>query len=100
MASATPEKKQAMQLLNCAQRSHANYDENHPSVAIAMLIAGLQYPMTTTALGVGWVICRILYAVGYTSKPDGKGRLPGMPFALFQLGLFGLSAWSGIKMVI
>ena len=67
-----------------------------------MLITGLEYPIATSIMGVGWVVSRIVYAIGYTQKDkvDGKGRLAGMPFWLFQLGLFSLSAWSGIKLVI
>ena len=101
-AADNAEKKHAMYLFNCAQRAHYNYLENHPSVAIAMLITGVQYPLTTTALGVGWILSRIAYAIGYTRKDrtDGKGRAVGVPFFLFQMGLFGLAAWVGIKMVI
>ena len=101
-AAENPEKKHEMYLLNCAQRSHANYLENQPSVAIAMLITGIQYPRTTTMLGVGWVLSRIAYGVGYTrrDKTDGSGRAIGLGFFIFQLGLFGLSTWASIKMVL
>ena len=102
MASATPEKKKAMYLFNCAQRGHGNYLENQPSVAVALLIAGLQYPLTTTGLGAAWLVSRLIYAVGYTrrDKSGGEGREIGSGFFLAQLGLYGLAAWTGIKMVL
>lgn len=102
MSAADPEKKKAMYLFNCAQRAHGNYLENYSTFAVASLIAGLQYPLVTTGLSVVWQVSRILYAVGYTRKDrdDGKGRLIGNGFWFAQLGLWGLSAWSGIKMVL
>ena len=68
----------------------------------AMLVAGLTYPIAVTVMGVGWMICRVLYAVGYTraDKENGSGRAIGTPFWLFQLGLFGLTAWTGVKMAM
>lgn len=42
--------------------------ENHPSVAIAMLIAGLRYPIATTAHGLAWMLFRIIYAVSNNLK--------------------------------
>lgn len=76
--------------------------ENHPSVAIAMLISGLRYPITTAALGLGWTLFRVIYAVGYTrsDKTDGTGRLVGIPHSFIQLGLYMMMVWSGIKMVM
>lgn len=102
LAAATPEKKQAQYLFNCAQRAHANYLENQPSLVAALLISGLYYPLVSAALGAGWTVSRVMYAIGYTrkDKTDGSGRLVGMGFWLFQLGLYGLSAWCGIKMLM
>lgn len=126
MSAASPEKKKQMYLFNCAQRAHGkgtvdegrtafegwtaddcdvcpgNYLENHPPFVIAMLLTGLEYPVTSTVLGVGWSISRLAYALGYTraDKENGKGRLAGLTFWLFQLGAFGLAAWSGIKMAM
>lgn len=79
-----------------------NFGENHPSVAIAMLVVGVQYPLWATGLGVGWIISRIVYAIGYTrkDKTGGEGRLAGSAFWLCQLGLFGLMGWMGVQMVL
>ena len=74
--------------------------ESHTSVVVAMLIAGIPYPLTTSALGVGWLVSRVMYAVGYTrkDKTNGSGRMMGSAHYLFQLGLYGLMIWSGVKM--
>ena len=85
-------------------RSSSKYNrlENAQSTNLAMLIAGLEYPLITTGLGVGWLAGRMIYALGYTRKDqqDGKGRLAGSFFWLFQFGLFGLASWTGVKMVM
>ncbi|KAK5174594.1 uncharacterized protein LTR77_001675 [Saxophila tyrrhenica] len=102
MANATGEKKHAMYLFNTAQRAHGNYMEHHAATVIAMLVAGVQYPIASSVMGVGWVLSRVVYAVGYTrkDKTDGSGRLIGSGFWLFELGLYGLTAWSGVKLLL
>ncbi|KAK5127998.1 hypothetical protein LTR85_005115 [Meristemomyces frigidus] len=102
LSSAEPEKKKAMYLFNCAQRAHSNYLEHLSSVSVALLVAGIEYPIASSIMGAGWLVCRTLYAVGYTraDKTKGEGRLMGLPFALFEIGLFGLTSWTGIKMVL
>jgi glutathione S-transferase len=69
---------------------------------MAMLMAGVEYPLVTTALGAGWLLGRMIYALGYTRKDqsNGKGRLAGSFFWLFQFSLFGLAGWTGVKMVM
>jgi glutathione S-transferase len=86
---------------NCAQRAHANLLENMSQTMAFMLFAGLQYPTASAALGVGWVISRIIYAAGYVygSGSNGKGRLWGSTFWLMQGGLWGLSCASALKML-
>lgn len=92
-----------MHVFNCKQRAHAHYNETQPSTAMAMLIAGLTYPQTTTAMGVAFIIGRIIYAIGYSNpdKPNGGGRVLG--FLISQpmaLGLWGLAGWSGLRLVL
>lgn len=101
-AASDEKKKKDLYLFNCAQRAHGNFLENQPSVLAAMLVAGLEYPIATAVMGAGWSIFRIVYAVGYTSKTqtNGKGRLAGSFFWLFQLGLFGMAGWTGAKMLM
>jgi glutathione S-transferase len=101
LASASGEKKRAMYLFNCAQRAHANYLENYPSMLAAHLIAGLKYPIAATVAGTLWALFRVMYAVGYTrkDKDEGRGRLVGGGFWLCQLALYGLAATVGVKML-
>lgn len=91
-----------MYLFNCAQRSHTNFLENQPSVIAALLIAGINYPLSSAALGLGWVVSRVLYAVGYTSPSHerGKGRAKGLAFFIFQYLLFGLAGWTSVQMIL
>lgn len=94
---------QAMYMFNCKQRAHYNYLEMLPATALSLLIAGVQYPMASTYLGIGWIIGRIIYALGYTNaaKEHGSGRVLG--FALSQplaIGLWGLAGWSGYKLTL
>jgi glutathione S-transferase len=87
---------------NCAQRSHANFLEHNSSVIAAMLISGLKFPIATSALGLGWTLSRILYATGYTNPNAGKngtGRYRGVLFWFCELGLYGLTGWTGYTML-
>ncbi|EME84481.1 uncharacterized protein MYCFIDRAFT_152707 [Pseudocercospora fijiensis CIRAD86] len=102
-AAKDKEQAKAMHVFNCKQRAHAHYNEVQPSTALAMLIAGLAYPRTTTGLGIGFIIGRIVYAIGYSNvdKPNGSGRVLG--FVISQpiaLALWGLAGWTGVKLVL
>jgi len=86
---------------NCAQRAHANYIENQPSMLGALLLAGLRFPIAAAVMGVGWSVSRYLYMTGYCSgKEGGKGRYRGASFYLFHFGLLGLTVWNGVQMVL
>lgn len=91
-----------MYLFNCAQRAHGNYLEHLSSVSLATLIAGIEYPVASSVMAAGWMVCRAIYAVGYTNpdKTKGEGRLYGLGHVFFELGLYGLTSWTGIKMVM
>lgn len=73
-----------------------------PSTVFSLLLAGLKYPIASSVLGVIWLTGRIIYAVGYTrsDKTNGSGRLLGSHYFIAQMGLFGLTVWSGIKMIM
>jgi glutathione S-transferase len=91
------QQKQALHLFNCAQRGHYQFMEHYNSVLPALLISGLKFPVAASLAGFGWVICRVLYAVGYT-RPDkelGKGRYAGAGFYFCQLALYGMTGWTG-----
>lgn len=92
---------QAAYKFNCAQRSHGNLLENMPQTMAFMLFAGLEYPTATTALGVGWLLSRILYAFGYitSGRKNGTGRLLGSGFWLCQAGLWGMCCATALKML-
>jgi glutathione S-transferase len=105
IAAATPDKKQAMYLFNCAQRAHGNFLENYPIALTGMLVAGLQYPVLAAATGAVWTVSRVSYAVGYTnkSKEGGRGRYSGGVGALFwacQLAFAGMVAKAGFDLVM
>jgi len=101
VSTAPPARQQAMYLFNCAQRAHQNFNENYPSALAAMLIAGVKYPMATTALGMVWGVNRVVYAVGYTKveekgeRKGGVGRYYGILWQLAHLGLAVLAGKTG-----
>ena len=86
---------------NCAQRAHANLLENLPQTIAMLLFAAVFYPRATPALGLGWVVSRILFLYGYvkSDKPNGSGRMIGSTFWLAQLGLIGLCVSAGLTML-
>lgn len=53
-------------------------------------------------MGVGWVLSRIAFAIGYTnpSKEKGQGRMIGATQWLFQLALFVMTGMTGYKMIV
>lgn len=94
---------EAAYLFNCAQRAHANFQENQPSALVSLLIAGIQYPKSAAVLGFAWTIGRYLYMIGYTNpaKKAGSGRYLGAPlYYPAMVGLLGLSIWTGVTMVM
>lgn len=91
---------EAANKFNCAQRAHANFGENHPSMLGALLLAGLKFPITSAIMGAGWTVARYAYMRGYSKGGNGKGRYQGSAFWLFQFGLMGLAGWSGLGMVM
>lgn len=61
---------------NSAQRSHMNYVEWIASCLAFLLIGGVYFPIPAAAVGLGVVIFRFIYAIGYTSNGP-TGRLVG-----------------------
>ena len=110
-AYATPEqianapskdKKLAMYVFNCAQRAHYNFLENYTQALAAILIGGLEYPITSATLGAVWSVCRILYAVGYTrsGNKNASGRYAGAGAWLAQFALFGVAGKIGYHLLM
>ena len=83
---------------NCAQRAHSNLMENMPQTIVSMMFSGLEYPMATAALGLGWALTRSLYAVGYVGFGK-RFAVGGGAFWLFQAGIWGLCCSSAWKML-
>jgi glutathione S-transferase len=88
-------------LFNCAQRAHSNFIENQPSMLGALMLGGIGFPKTAAALGGAWTVCRYLYMSGYNKGGQGgTGRYRGIAFWLFQVGLLGLAAYTGVSMIL
>ncbi len=68
---------------------------------ISMLVAGLVYPQATAACGLGWLVSRALYGYGYiySGKDQGKGRMWGSTFWLFQAGVWGMCLKMGYDLL-
>lgn len=102
ITAATPSRKLQLLQNNCAQRAHANFLEAYPMYLTALLIAGVQSPVASAALGAGWIVGRVAYMYGYTSSADrnGRGRSTGyLISSLAFLGLWGLTGYTGFKLV-
>ncbi|CAK7233105.1 hypothetical protein SBRCBS47491_008494 [Sporothrix bragantina] len=93
------EKDPAAFHFNCAQRAHANFIENLPTVITSLFIAGIKYPVLSASLGAAWAVSRVLYARGYTRNGP-KGRYIGAIHSIFGLALSvlsGMTAYSFIR---
>ncbi|KAL9097504.1 MAG: hypothetical protein Q9165_000400 [Trypethelium subeluteriae] len=102
IAAAPPAQQKAMYVYNCAQRAHANFVENQPSLLISLLIAGLRWPLVSAGLGVAWSVSRVLYSLGYTdeTKERGRGRYVGIWWIPVQSVLFLMAVWVGGEFVL
>ncbi|KAI5799134.1 hypothetical protein DFH27DRAFT_501113 [Peziza echinospora] len=88
---------------NCAQRGHANYLENLPIFVPALLLSGLKYPLTSTALGVTWIVGRGIFMIGYKNSKkgsDGKGRYKGFAAPLAQIALTLMSLYTAYEFAV
>ena len=71
---------------NLAQRAHLNFVEQVFLACFLVLVAGVKYPIYASIAGSIYFVGRILYAIGYSSKVE--GRLMGV--LIGYLGLFPL----------
>ncbi|CAK7228719.1 hypothetical protein SCUCBS95973_006976 [Sporothrix curviconia] len=83
---------------NCAQRAHANFMENLPTVITTLFIAGIKFPVLSASLGAAWAFSRVLYARGYVRKGP-KGRYIGAAHTLFSFVLSLLSGYTAYSFV-
>ncbi|PVG03508.1 membrane-associated proteins in eicosanoid and glutathione metabolism [Serendipita vermifera] len=81
---------------NCAQRAHANMLENLPMFLMTIAWTGLRFPLTSAALGGGWILGRVVYAWGYVSD-NPTNRVTGFNVSnvsfLVMLAMGFYSAW-------
>ncbi|KAI9808398.1 MAG: hypothetical protein M1826_004174 [Phylliscum demangeonii] len=88
---------------NCAQRAHANTLEAYPGFLVSLVLGGLQFPKVAAALGMAWIVSRVMYANGYTSgKPgdEGAGRRVGSWGLVPLVGLYALAAYVTFGMLV
>lgn len=86
-------------LFNNYQRVHANYLEFAPSIFIALLAAGIYFPIAAAAIGLALFVARLAYSIGYVSGGP-AGRLIGALGNHFSvLALLGLGFASGAYLV-
>jgi len=84
-------------VFNCVQRGHQNYLEGLPGFLLTLGIAGVQFPLISSALGVIYLAGRIVYAIGYsTGIPENRHR--GSFGYIGALGLLGMSIYVSVKM--
>ena len=83
---------------NCAQRAHANFTENHPSVLAALLISGLRTPIASASLGAVWVVSRAIYAKMYSSGGPKARTLGSLGHYLTAYPLIVMAAYTGWAM--
>ncbi|MDP2438965.1 MAG: MAPEG family protein [archaeon] len=70
-----------------AQRVHQNYLETLTFALLSILFAGAFYPLLATAGALSFLFGRILFGIGFRSRPAARG--PG--FAITMLSLFALA---------
>jgi glutathione S-transferase len=101
MEAAPADRAKALYLLNCAQRAHGNYMENHAIMLVLLFAGGLAYPVASAALAGVWMVGRVMYAVGYTdpNKERGAGRQRGALQYVGILGLLGTACMTTYKML-
>jgi MAPEG family protein len=67
-----------------------------------LLIGGARHPRFATACGIGWMVFRVVYWVGYMreDKRDGEGRRQGATFWGFQTMLLGLLGKTAYDLIV
>ncbi|PVU93256.1 hypothetical protein BB559_003372 [Furculomyces boomerangus] len=78
-------------------RVHQNYVEQLPVAISAVLMSGLFFEKASISLGLIYIICRFMYAYGYTNFGP-KGRMAGaMGLNLSNFAMLGLCFFGAYK---
>ena len=87
------------QKFNCVQRAHQNTLENWSSIQILMLINGLVMPRAAAALGLIWVLGRVIYGLGYTYYGPRGRMVGGLLSHVGDFPLILMTFYTGAQMV-
>eukprot|EP01026_Neomeris_dumetosa_P042288 TRINITY_DN351_c1_g1_i3.p6 TRINITY_DN351_c1_g1~~TRINITY_DN351_c1_g1_i3.p6 ORF type:complete len:107 (-),score=7.79 TRINITY_DN351_c1_g1_i3:1393-1713(-) len=77
-----------IKVFNCVQRGHQNALEALPTFYTMLILSGVKYPIFSAICGAVYVVGRILYFQGYSSRGP-QGRFRGRMSAFGLLGLLG-----------
>lgn len=72
--------------------------ESHYGVIFLMSTSGIFFPRTSAILGGLWTLGRVVYALSYEKGPEKRHYAFPLVFPTL-LGLFGLTCYSGYKLL-
>ncbi|KAI1318112.1 Microsomal glutathione S-transferase 3 [Mortierella claussenii] len=86
-------------IFNCYQRVHQNTLEGFSAYLATLLLAGIEYPIASAALGGVWCLGRIFYYIGYTSG-NPSARMMGAFGHIGEVGLLGLTGKFAYDLIV
>jgi glutathione S-transferase len=76
-----------------------NYLEQLTAIVTLELLSGLFFPRLSAAIGVVYIIGRIVFTLGFKSKSGVSKRGTGFLICILsQISLFAITVYSGLKM--